>query len=69
MGNSYVGGMGYADDIKVLCPSLNDIQQMIDMCVEYADEYNVKFNGSKSCMLLFKGRQCKDSQRMLTIDG
>ncbi len=32
-------------------------------------EYNIKFNGSKSRMLLFKGRQCKDSQRMLIIDG
>ncbi len=23
MGNSYVGGLGYADDIKLLCQSLN----------------------------------------------
>ncbi len=61
--------MGYADDIKLLCPSLNGIQQMVDMCVDYADEYNIKFNGSKSRMLLFKGRQSKDSQRMLIIDG
>ncbi len=37
MGNSYVGGMGYADDIKLLCPSLNGMQQMVDMCVDYAD--------------------------------
>ncbi len=44
------------------------MQQMVDMCVDYADEYNIKFNDSKSCMLLFKGRQCKDSQRMLIID-
>ncbi len=68
MGNSYVGGMGYADDIKLLCPSLNGMQQMVDMCVDYADEYNIKFKGSKSCMLLFKGRQCKNSQRTLSID-
>ncbi len=39
------------------------------MCVEYANEYNIKFNGSKSCMFLFKGRQYKDSQRILIIDG
>ncbi len=38
MGNSYDGGMGYADDIKLLGPSLNCMQQMVDMCVEYADE-------------------------------
>ncbi len=66
MGNSYVGGMGYADDIKLLCLSLNGMQQMVDMCIDYADEYNIKVNCSKSRMLLFKGRQCKDS---LIIDG
>ena len=48
MGNSYVGGMGYADDIKLLCPSLNGMQQMVDIYVEYADDYNITFNGSKS---------------------
>ncbi len=55
MGNSYVGGIDYADDIKLLCLSLNGIQQIVDMCVDYADEYNIKFNDSKSCMLSFKG--------------
>ncbi len=69
MGNSYVAGMGYADDIKLLCPSLNGMQKMVDICVDYTEEYYIKFNGSKSCMLLFKGRQCKDSQRMPIIDG
>ncbi len=47
---------------------MNGIQQMVDMCVDYADEYNIKFKGSKSRMLLFKGRQCKNSQRTLSID-
>ncbi len=61
--------MGYADDIKLCCPSLNGMQKMVDMCVDYADEYNIKFNCRHSCILLFKGRQCKDSKRMLIIDG
>ncbi len=37
MGNSYVRGMGFADDIKLLCPSLNGMQQMVDMSIDYAD--------------------------------
>ncbi len=40
-----------------------------DMFLQYADENNIKFNDSKSCMLLFKGIQFKDSQRPLIIDG
>ncbi len=39
--------MGYADNIKLLCPSLKGMQKMVDMCVDYADAYNIKFNGSK----------------------
>jgi len=69
MGYSYVGGMGYADDVKLLCPALSGMQQMIDICVQYAREYSVKFNGSKSHMLLFRGRQCKVSNRTLNMDG
>ncbi len=65
---TWVEGMGYADDIKLRCQSLNGMQQMVNMCTDYADEYNIKFNGSKSCRLLFKGRQCTDSQRTLIID-
>ncbi len=41
IGNSYVRGIGYADDIKLLCLSLNGMQQMAYMCVDYTDEYNI----------------------------
>ncbi len=37
MGNRYVGGMGYADDIKLLCPLLKGMQKMVDMSADYAD--------------------------------
>ncbi len=69
MGNSYIGGIGYADDSKLLCSSLNGMKQMVDICVDYADKYNIKFNVSKSSIHLIKGRQCKNSQRTLIIDG
>ncbi len=55
--------------IKLLYHSLNGMQQMLDRCVEYTGEYSITFNGSKSHMLLFNGRQCKDSKRTLIIDG
>ncbi len=54
MGNNYVGVMGYADDIKLRCPSLNGMQQMVDKCVDYTDEYNIKFNGSKAACFYLK---------------
>ncbi len=63
MGNSYhyVGAMAYADDIRLLYPSLNSfnsMQQSVDIFVECANEYNIKLNCIKSHMHLFKGPQC-----------
>ncbi len=49
-----------------LCPWMVCNKWLI--CIDYADEYNIKFNGSKSRKLLFKGRQCKDSQITLITD-
>ncbi len=31
--------------------------------------FNIKFNGSKSHLLLFKGRNCKVSTRGVTVNG
>ncbi len=36
---------------------------------KYAEEYNISFNGSKSRLLLFKGRQCKISNRGIIVNG
>ncbi len=35
----------------------------------YAKEFNINFNGSKSRLLLFKGRNCKISTRGVTVNG
>ncbi len=31
---------------------------LVDVYEKYAEEYNISFNGGKSRLLLFKGRQC-----------
>ncbi len=36
---------------------------------KYAEEYNISFNGSKSRLLLFKGRQYKVSNRGIIVNG
>jgi hypothetical protein len=58
MGNQYVGGLGYADDLTLLVPSHKGLQIVINICEEYAAEYDVLFNGAKSQFLIFKGRDC-----------
>ena len=69
LSTSYVGGLAFADDVKMLCTTLSGMQLMYNICENYADEYNIKFNGSKSRLLLFKGRQYKASNKSLHVNG
>ena len=32
MGNKFYGGFGYADDLKILCPSIGGLQKMLNIC-------------------------------------
>ena len=46
IGNSFLGVFGYADDLTLLCPSLAGLKQMLNVCEDYAKEYNILFNAS-----------------------
>ena len=53
IGNHFVGALGYADDIMLLCPSVAGLKKMIKICEDYANEHSIKFNGNKSKYLVF----------------
>ncbi len=59
----------FADDINLLTPTLSGLKILINVCENYAKEFNIKFNGSNSCLHLFKGGNCKISIRGVTING
>ncbi len=42
---------------------------MYNICIGHDEEYNIKYNGSKSRLLLFKARQCKTSIKSLRVNG
>ena len=44
LGPNFVGGLGYADDITLVAPSLTALHEMLHTCKSFADEYNVLFN-------------------------
>ena len=48
MNNIFAGALSYADDITLLCPSICGINKMIDICCEYTEEYDIKFNPAKT---------------------
>jgi len=41
----------YADDIPLLAHSLNAVCQMLRICDEFATDFDVKFNSSKSVVM------------------
>ena len=53
IGHLFVGALGYADDIILLCPTVEGLKDMIKICEEYANEHSIMFNGSKSKYLVF----------------
>ena len=48
IGNQFYGSFGYADDLKVLCPTIGGLQKMIDICENFGQEYDVTFNAKKT---------------------
>ena len=68
VGGSYVGILGYADDLYLMSPTLDGLQEMLKVCETYAEAHNLKFstneNPSKSktkCMAyLHKNRKLRE---------
>ena len=65
---TYVGVMGYADDLLLLSPSISGLQEMLKVCEQYAMSHNLKFstnvnpNKSKTKCIAFlqKDRDLRD---------
>ena len=53
VGNNYVGVFGYADDLTLINPTLTELKSMLAICENYADEYKILLNASKSQLLHF----------------
>ena len=53
MNNIFTGALSYADDITLICPSICGINNMIDICCEYAKEYDITFNPTKTVCIKY----------------
>ncbi len=48
--------MSFADDIKLLTPTFKGLKKLVSICKKYAEEYDIKYNGTKSKYMVYKGR-------------
>jgi exonuclease III len=69
IGNRYVGTLAYADDLTLICPTLHGMRKMVEICENYAKQYSILFNGSKSQLMLFRGRNCNELKGDLFVNG
>ena len=67
MGGHYAGALTYADDITIISPSMTGLRKMSSVCEQYT--FDFLFNGSKSKLLIFKGRCCNVSTLSIVVCG
>ena len=53
MNNIFTRALSYADDITLIFPSICGINNMIDICCEYAKEYDITFNPTKTVCIKY----------------
>lgn len=57
IGHVYCGAFGYADDLILLSPSVSGMDKLLKICEEFSEEYQIKFNASKSKHILFNTKK------------
>ncbi len=53
VGSMFCGGVGFADDLFLLTPTIFDLKKIVNICEEHADQFDIKFNGCKSKVIVF----------------
>ncbi len=52
--NHYFGSIRYADDLKLLSPSVHGLRKLTEVCIEFGEEYSVQHNPQRQCILYSK---------------
>ncbi len=69
MGVVFVGATGNADDLKLLTPSVNALNILVNICKNYAAKYDVMVNAKKSLLIIYKCIQRKPPDSNIYINN
>ena len=68
IGHKSFSGLGYADDVTIITPSVRSLQLLLNICEDFGIEYNVLFNAKKTiCMRI--GSEGIAPKREVTLSG
>ncbi len=59
--HEYLGCLGYADDLKLMCPGIKGLQKMISICEKFGGKCSVKYNEKKSICISFDRAKDRNS--------
>ena len=68
IGNKFLGVFGYVDDLTLLCPTLSGLQEMLNVGENFAKDYNILFNASKSKLMYF-GKNNLNCENLLCMSN
>ena len=51
--NVFAAALFYADDMAILSPSIKGLQQLLDICGSYCQEWDICLNAKKSKIMYF----------------
>jgi len=69
IGYMFVGALAYADDIVLVSPTAHGMRSMLKMCEDYAMDFDVVFNGSKSKCIVNRPRRTYDCNVHFSVGG
>ena len=59
--STIINHLFYADDIVLMCPSFRGLQDLLNICASYADKHDIKFNTTKSVVLIRRNNLLKNA--------
>ena len=68
IGSMYYGILGYADDLILLATTIYALNRMIKICQDFANEYCVQYNPTKSKFIVFNGDPI-NNEANVELDG
>ena len=58
--SSLINHMMYADDLVLMAPSSVGLSMLLSVCSEYGIEHDIKYNSTKSNVMIFSCKQFQD---------
>lgn len=57
VGERLVNHLLYADDLVIMSPYSAGLQQLLKVCAEYGEQFNIKFNSKKSVVMVVRPKE------------